>query len=217
MLKVSLPQSVTVKPDDLAALVRILGVPVQVEPVDAAAPVAKVGAKKAAAPRAGGNIDPATGKRKYKPRQPKAVAAPEAGIPGNEIPGASSSTDAGSAGDPPPPADAAPVKVEKAATPAKAKPTTAAGVAAKAKEATKVEKTKAAPKAEKAAKPAKAAPAAPAEAVDKDEVLARFGALIDKDYDLAAKLLEEFGATSFSSLKDAELGAFSAKLEEHGV
>ena len=65
---------------------------------------------------------------------------------------------------------------------------------------------------------AQAAPATPAgPAPDADELLGRFSTLIDKDFDQAKGLLDQFGVERFSDMKTAEYGAFAAALSEAGV
>ena len=53
-----------------------------------------------------------------------------------------------------------------------------------------------------------------AEVVDGASLLSRFSALIDKDFDSARSLLEEFGVGKFSDLGEADFAAFSNKMAE---
>ena len=52
------------------------------------------------------------------------------------------------------------------------------------------------------------------EVVDGASLLSRFSALIDKDFDSARSLLEEFGVGKFSDLGEADFAAFSNKMAE---
>lgn len=64
------------------------------------------------------------------------------------------------------------------------------------------------------AAPEPAAAVEEAEVVDGASLLSRFSALIDKDFDSARSLLEEFGVGKFSDLGEADFAAFSNKMAE---
>lgn len=190
MFKVTLSTPAVVKAEDLAELVRIVGVPVVIEPVSGAGVV--VGAKTKGAKPAAVGPDGERVKRTYKPRvkkdAPPADPTPEAG-------------DAPEGGEPPAPqgtAETAAVSKEKPVK-AAAKPAAKAAAKPAAKAATK-------------AKPA----ADPAAKLDSEELLQRFSQLIDSNYDDALAVLEGFGASSFGNLKETEWPAFDEKLKELG-
>ena len=191
MFKVTLSTPAVVKAEDLAELVRIVGVPVVIEPVSGAEAV--TGSKTKAAKPAAVGPDGERVKRTYKPRvkkdAPPADPVPEAG-------------DTPEAGEPPAPEGTVETAVVSEEKPVKAAAKPAAKAAAK-------------PAAKKAATKEKPA-ADPAAKLDSEELLQRFSLLIDSNYDDALAVLEGFGASSFGNLKETEWPAFDEKLKELG-
>lgn len=223
MLSVTFNQPIVIDAANLHSLLSLANTPAVVAPyasVDAVEEVVKVKrvriANGAAAPAVSSDKPKRTRatKAEMEARRAAAVGEAPANVPAITPPNETADTA---------PAPA-PEKVEAAPVPDKPKRdrrSAAQKAAAAAKEAApaKPTATPAKSKPSGGAKPSasKEPKTAAKPTEDSDALLARFAALIDKDYPAATALLEGFGVKRFSEMDAKEHPAFSAKLKELGV